>query len=182
MIQGSRARGALEDWTKRPTLVLGVGNPMRGDDGIGPAVCARLAGPLVVDCGDAPERYLDLARDPRVARVLFVDAVDFGAAPGEIAFWAASDLAERFGTTHDSGLALLARYIETGCGKPVALLGVQPAATGFGASMSAAAQEAVATVGGWLRGIISAGKKARRDTMARGRSTQGEMEGVWTRS
>lgn len=181
MIRGSRARPALEEWLEEPTLILGVGNPMRGDDGIGPAICARLSGPLVIDCGDAPERYLDLARSPEIARVLIVDAVDLGGTPGEIAFCSRSDLTERFGTTHNSGLALLARYVETEFGKPVALVGVQPAGTGFGASMSAAALEAVATLGGWLNGAISAGRKPHRGAAACGSATR-EMEGVWTHS
>jgi hydrogenase maturation protease len=169
VIRGAQVERALAEWMRSPALILGIGNPLRGDDAVGPMICTLADSPLAVDCADAPERYLDLARDGRVGRVLLVDAVDFGGPPGEVLFCATADLTERFGTTHDSGLAVLARYIETEYRKPVAVLGVQPGDTRFGAEMSAAALAAVATVGEWLNGAISLQK-------------QMEMEGAWTRS
>lgn len=169
MICGQGVEQALAEWSCGPTLVLGVGNTLRGDDAVGPMVCSRLASGRAVDCGDAPERYLGLAGDEGIERVLMVDAMDFGGGVGELAFCRLSDLTERFGTTHTSGLAVLIRFIEEEYGKPVAVLGVQPADTRFGARVHAAVQEAVDRVSELLRGAIS------------GRET-GEMEAAWTRS
>jgi len=148
---GSAAEQSLAEWLGAGTLVLCIGNPLRGDDAAGPAVCAALARPCAVDCSDAPERYLGLAGDPGVTRVLLVDAVDIGAAPGAVAFLLPNDLRERFGTTHDSGLALLCRYLEGEHGKPTALLGIQPVDTSFGAQMHAEVRGAVESVAAWLR-------------------------------
>jgi hypothetical protein len=45
----------------RRTLILGIGNPLRGDDGLGPALIKRLqgkVGAVMIDAGDAPENHL----------------------------------------------------------------------------------------------------------------------------
>jgi hydrogenase 3 maturation protease len=168
MISGAAVEQALSGWVRTSTLILGVGNPLRGDDAAGPMVCAQLGSPGAVDCGDAPERHLGLADDPNVGQVLIVDAMDFGGEPGEMAFCTAEDLVERFGTTHDSGLALLARFVEQQYGKPVAVLGIQPADTGFGAEVNAAVRAAVDRVSASLKPVVTP-----RET--------GEMEAAWTR-
>jgi len=165
MIRGPEAEAALARWLEIPTLVLGVGHPQRGDDALGPLVCAEAGVPHVVDCGDAPERFLGVAGDPAVSRVLFVDAMEFGGAPGEVAFCAADELREGAGTTHTTGLALLARYLQDSYGKPVAVLGVQPGNTAFGAEMDPAVQATAARV---------------RAALTRKASAQ--QEAAWTRS
>lgn len=164
MIRGDTIEQALAEWLGRPTLVLGVGNPLRGDDAAGPMVCAGLRSPRAVDCGDAPERYLGLAADARVNSVLLVDAMDFGGAAGEIAFCYPEDLVERFGTTHDSGLAVLARFIQQEYGKPVAVLGIQPSQTRFGTEMSTAVRGAIEKVIAWLQGGAWRGKPEELET------------------
>lgn len=169
MIRGRAVRDAVEGWVRLPTLVLGVGNSLRGDDAVGPLVCARVDGPRAVDCGDAPERYLGLAGEEWVGRVLLVDAVDFGGEVGEVVFCTSDELVERFGTTHDSGLALLTRFLEKAYGTPTALLGVQPGNTSFGAQVSAVVLAAVDEIASWL-------------TVAASQRKPGEVETAWTRS
>ena len=70
-----------------PTLVIGLGNPLMGDDGFGLAVLAelrerwRMPGDVeLVDGGTWGIRLLPLLDGAE--RVLFLDAVDRGAAPG----------------------------------------------------------------------------------------------------
>ena len=169
MIRGPAVRDAVADWLRAPTLILGVGNLLRGDDGVGPLVCARVNRPEAVDCGDAPERYLGVAGEDWVGRVLLVDAVDFGGEAGDLVFCTSDELVERFGTTHDSGLALLSRFLEKEYGTPTALLGVQPGDTSFGAQVSAAVQAAVDEMSSWLTAAMSQRKPR-------------EVEAAWTRS
>ena len=70
------------------TLVLGIGNPLLGDDGFGVEVIARLRGerswPQVelLDGGTAG-LYLLPHLEGR-AHILVVDAIDFGGRPGQI--------------------------------------------------------------------------------------------------
>jgi hydrogenase maturation protease len=70
----------------RPTLVLALGNPLRGDDGAGPAVLERLAvkglpnGVELIDGGLAGLEATLHLQDRR--RAIILDAADFGALPG----------------------------------------------------------------------------------------------------
>jgi hydrogenase maturation protease len=68
-------------------LVLGIGNPDRGDDGAGPAVAARLQGLLPADVEVAVhggEMAGLLARLEGAASAFLVDACLSGAPPGSI--------------------------------------------------------------------------------------------------
>ncbi len=93
-------------------VVIGIGNPDRGDDGVGQAVVRRLQGTLPDDieliehAGDATAL---VARLDGVSTAYFVDACSFGAAPGTVHRFdlATSPLpqSEPGPSTHDFGLA-----------------------------------------------------------------------------
>jgi hydrogenase maturation protease len=75
-------------------VVIGVGNAYRRDDGVGPAVAARLRGRHdveVVTCEQEPSRLLDAWAGAGLA--LVVDAVASGAEPGTIHRFDASERA-----------------------------------------------------------------------------------------
>ena len=70
-------------------LVLGVGNPMRGDDGVGPEVATRVAGlglsDLEVASETEPLALLDhLRQEPGHHVVVVVDATAPGPHPGRV--------------------------------------------------------------------------------------------------
>jgi hydrogenase maturation protease len=71
----------------RPTIVLGLGNPLMGDDGVGLAALERLREGWdlppdieLVDGGTWGMNLLPIIED--AGRVLLMDAIDVGAAPG----------------------------------------------------------------------------------------------------
>jgi hydrogenase maturation protease len=73
--------------SERPTVVIGLGNPLMTDDGIGLALLARLQArgpfepsPIYVDGGTWGMNLLHTIED--AGRVLFLDAVNVGAEPG----------------------------------------------------------------------------------------------------
>ena len=75
-------------------VVVGVGNPYRGDDGAGPAVAERVrarrpAGVEVVTCEQEASRVIDAIEGCDAA--VLVDASASGAAPGTIHRFDASD-------------------------------------------------------------------------------------------
>ena len=72
---------------ERPTVVIGLGNPLMTDDGVGLALLAELQArgpfrpePIFVDGGTWGMNLLPTIED--AGRVLFLDAVNFGAEPG----------------------------------------------------------------------------------------------------
>lgn len=128
----------------RRALLVGVGNPLRGDDAVGSLLAGRLAErglDAAIDAETVPENYLGTLLDAPADLILFVDAADHGEAPGACCLGPARILAERCSSTHAPSLLLLARMLE-GRGKEVWLLGIQPQATEIAAPLSAAVREA----------------------------------------
>jgi coenzyme F420 hydrogenase subunit delta len=83
----------LPDFCSKPTLVLGCGNTLFGDDGFGCAVIDHIQDRYVVpddvclcDTGTGVRKLLfTLCLSPvRPARIVIVDAIDAGRAPGEV--------------------------------------------------------------------------------------------------
>lgn len=74
--------------SKPVTVVIGLGNPLMGDDGLGIAVAQRLADwglpddVQVVDGGTWGLNLLPVIEDAE--RVILVDAIDVGEAPGTL--------------------------------------------------------------------------------------------------
>jgi hydrogenase 3 maturation protease len=133
--------------------VVGVGQALRGDDGAGPAVVARvreLLPPdealLLLDAAHAPENVLGrlIRFNPDV--VLFIDAVRAGAPPGAVRWLAAGAAEAAGGSTHTLPLAMLAEFITAETGAAVYVIGIQPATTEFSAGLSPSVAVAVAGV------------------------------------
>lgn len=141
-----------------PTLVLALGNPDRGDDGVGQAVLRDLAerGPLpatveVLDGGMAGLETCLLLQGRR--RALIIDAADMGLAPGA---WRSLEVTEpllagelRPGVVHSAGLkeALQLAAALDQLPQRVTIFGVQPETIDWGSGLSHWVARAVPAVG-----------------------------------
>ncbi len=158
----------LQEFLRGKTLVLGIGNAMLGDDGAGPRLIELLRpaeGPdlRVIDGETAPERHLGEVEAAQPGVALLVDAVDWGGAPGEIAFLDEENLPPRACTTHDVSLRLVLQYLRLSTGAKVGLLGIQPAQTRFGAGLSPEVEETVRRVAEMLGARGNRQEARRRD-------------------
>ena len=134
--------------------IAGVGDLRRGDDGAGPAVARLLAEagtPGVFDCGSAPEIETWRIREYAPETVVFVDAVDFGGAPGELAFLEVDQLRSEGFDAHRAPLRLTMQYLELELGVKCYLLGIQPADVRFGAPMCQEVKRTVDSVVGIMQ-------------------------------
>jgi len=135
------------------TLVLGLGNPLRGDDGVGPWIVAELnrrglpEGVTALDGGTGGLDLLQVLEGWE--RVVVVDAADVGQTPGRFVRFKPeqarlSKTVDPF-SLHHAGLAeVLALADALGQELPdMVILGVQPARIGWGAGMSPAVQAAL---------------------------------------
>ncbi len=123
----------------KKAVLLGVGNLLRGDDAIGPALAGRLQGKVaatVIDAGDVPENYLGVVTAAQPEVVVIVDAAELGATPGDAAIIEVSDLGGSVLSTHNASLSLFLQVLRSEIQPDVVVLGVQPSSTGYGASMS----------------------------------------------
>lgn len=154
--------------------VMGIGNEGRGDDRAGLRVARllrRLALPRggsgggspggtgslsladVIVAGTAPEAYAGAVAASSPDTVLLVDAADLGEAPGAVALAGEEELLARPGwEVHRPPLALLMRYLALRTEARVLLLGIQPADTAWGASLTPAVRRATGDV---VRGLLA---------------------------
>jgi hydrogenase maturation protease HycI len=133
----------LNDLAKRlrgkRAVILGVGNPLQGDDAVGPSLVDHLQGRIeatLIYGGEVPENYLSSILTARPEVVLIVVALELGAEPGSVAIMDANRLRAIENFTRNPGLAFLAVTIQDGSGAEVILVGVQPEATQFASQMS----------------------------------------------
>ncbi len=146
--------------TPPPVLVIGVGNLLMGDDGIGCRVLAELQrdpppGTRLIDAGTAVVNLL--ADLEQAAAVLFIDAFQRGGAAGSTYVLEAQDVAAPAlrASLHDVGLASALRWLAPAHrAKPMLLLGIEPACLDFGAELSAPLREAMPAVLGTARSLI----------------------------
>jgi hydrogenase maturation protease len=126
--------------------VVAVGNPLRGDDGVGPAVLERLrenpiSGVDLIDIGSDPLDVVETLLD--ADKVIVIDAARLDREAGHFEIFRAEDLIEMPGgnpfSTHEYGLAEglnLARAL--GCLPDVRIIGIQPQQIELGAGLSSA--------------------------------------------
>ena len=128
----------VPDYYQKDLLILGVGNPLFGDDGFGPAVAEEVerrgqvpSFAAVLDVGTGVREILfDLILSPdRPKEVIIVDALDCGREPGEI-FKVKIDEVPKL-KSHDFSLHLapslnLLQELRDNAGVKVTILAAQP--------------------------------------------------------
>jgi len=114
----------------KPLLVIGLGNPLMGGDGIGCTVAGRLAADSRLPaCAEVISGGTDLLQyagqmEGR-SRVVVIDALADGAAPGSVAaFEEASGLDERQDHAHHLSAAQAIRLLRMITPVPCTLLGI----------------------------------------------------------
>jgi len=139
---------------------MGLGNVQDGDDGFGVrlAEALALAGvPDVLVAGTAPEQWVGRCVDSAFDHLVFLDALDAGAAPGSVVFLNAQELAARFPqiSTHNISLGVLAKYVESNGRSRAWLLGAQPASLKPSPALSPAIQTTLAILTELITGVLS---------------------------
>ena len=132
------------------TVIVGIGNVLKGDDGAGPLVCEQLAGKVcaeLIDAGTVPENYIQPIIKKAPQNLLIIDAIDFGASPGTISIFEPEQLNSSAFSTHTLSPRLFAdmvcRNIKGGGNVDVYFVGIQPAQTQLGQSISPDVGQAV---------------------------------------
>lgn len=135
------------------TLVLGLGNPLRGDDGIGPRIIEGLTrrelpeGVVALDGGTGGLDLMHILAEWE--RAVIVDAADCGREPGQFVRFA-PDQAQLLGAPdrfsfHHAGLSEVLTLADAlGRSLPeMVIFGVQPAQIGWGEGLSPAVEAAI---------------------------------------
>ena len=139
---------------KGKVILVGVGNPLRGDDGFGPHLVERLRGhvrAVCLDAGTTPENYAGKIVKENPDTILLVDAVHLNRAPGEYALLEKADILSSGFTTHDISPRLFIEYLETQTRAKIYLLGVQPKNLSLDGEMSGPVSRAVDELASQIR-------------------------------
>jgi hydrogenase 3 maturation protease len=140
-------RQTLERLRKRCTqprlAVLGVGNELRGDDGIGPLVLRalqiNLAGHdrlFLADAGPAPENFTGALRRFAPHLVILIDAAVLDETPGTTRWIDPGETDGFSASSHTLPPSILVEYLAAELSCEVFLIGVQPQDSSFGAPLS----------------------------------------------
>jgi hydrogenase 3 maturation protease len=166
----------LAAWMQGEVVVVGIGNPLRGDDAAGSMVASRieaLPSVSVIDAEDVPENYVAAVVNRRPDTIVLIDSVDSDSAPGSVVLLSRDQLAGYCPSTHRVPVSLLMRLFERETHARVVLIGIQPAHTRFLEPMSEAAETAAGQIAGALNRAL-AGRRPPARRVAAG-SFKGEM-------
>lgn len=126
----------LKKCLKGKILILGIGNPLRSDDGFGSILAKRLKDKIeavVIDAQSTPENYLNKLVEENPDTVLILDAADFQAEPAQVRLF---DPHQAQGmnhfSTHNLPLNLLVEFIEHSCQADIVFLALQPKSVSLG--------------------------------------------------
>jgi hydrogenase 3 maturation protease len=129
--------------------VCGIGNRIRGDDGIGPEVIRALRPDvaemdvLLLDCEYSPESLLGKLQEYSPDKVILIDAVDMKQKPGSIGIVDIHSIKKQTMSTHKLPLNMFIDYLQSRMKFKLLFIGVQPKHTGFNQEMSEEARKAV---------------------------------------
>lgn len=145
---------------KRVVLV-GMGHPLCSDDFAGSYVVKKIIvqakhklseGVYLFDCEDNVEALITRIADVEAAHVVFVDACEMEAEPGETRLISVTQTSYPFFTTHGVPLKLLAEQLLSK--SQVWILAIQPKRTDFGEHLSPEIRVAADSVSNFLATIL----------------------------
>ena len=140
------------------TVIVGMGNILKGDDGAGPLVCEQLERAKIsaglIDAGTVPENYIQqiIKKAPRT--LLVIDAIDFGAEAGTIKIFKPDQLNSHVISTHTLSPRLFVDIIRRSIQVDVYFVGIQPSQTELGQSVSVAVGRAIDQIYGIIAEIF----------------------------
>ncbi|MGV9168382.1 MAG: hydrogenase maturation peptidase HycI [Promethearchaeia archaeon] len=124
----------------KKTAILGIGNELRTDDGLGPYIISglQISDPdlMIEDVGSVPEAFAKPVADFEAEKVILIDAANMGKPVGHIELVTKDRIGGIAISTHSMPLSLLMTYLEERSGAQTILLGVQPRNVSFGEGLT----------------------------------------------
>lgn len=113
------------------TVIVGIGNILKGDDGAGPLICQQLKQAKIsaelIDAGTVPENYIQPIIKKAPQNLLVIDAIDFRGEPGSIKIFKPEQLDSIVISTHSLSPGLFVDLVCKNVSVDVYFIGIQPA-------------------------------------------------------
>ena len=132
--------------TGSKTLIVGIGNTLKADDGAGPLVCQKLTDKTsaeLLDAATVPENYIQPIIKKAPQTLLVIDAIDFGDSPGSIKIFKPQQLNSIVISTHTLSPHLFVDMIRRDLDVDIYFIGIQPAQTQLGQPVSPPVAQAI---------------------------------------
>ena len=136
----------LNKLSNSTTLILTIGNTLKGDDAVGPLLYEQLKGKIsieMINAGTVPENYIQTIIRKTPENLLVIDAIDFAASPGTIRIFESKQLNSLIISTHSLSPRMFVDMITQEIDVNVIFLGIQPLQTQMGYPLSTAVDKTV---------------------------------------
>ena len=128
----SQLKNFLNDFEK--LIVLGVGNELKCDDGVGPYIIKRLQEQIVedkdrflfIDAQTVPENFTGKIKKEEPSHLIIVDACLMGGKPGDMKIVDKNDFANIGISTHSMSLSFFVKYLEQDTDFGIIFVGIEP--------------------------------------------------------
>lgn len=156
----------LKSKLKGKVIILGMGNTLRSDDGVGSILASRLRDKIsfeVFDVALSPENYLEKIIKEKPDTIIVIDAADFGGLPGEFKVLEAKDIkTTNFFSTHNASISLVINYLQSHLKVDIIILIIQPKTIIFGDKLSQEIAKSINILEGWFYETAKAKEKGCR--------------------
>ena len=133
----SQLSNFLEDCEK--LIVLGVGNELKSDDGVGPYIIKKLKEEnienknlLFIDAETVPENFTGKIRKEKPTHLIIVDACLMDSQPGDMQIVNKYEFANIGISTHSMSLSFFVRYLEKDNDIRIIFVGIEPETMDWG--------------------------------------------------
>ncbi len=109
-------------------FLMGVGNKLRGDDGVGVFIAENFTDPnwFVCNCTTVPENYTSVVKKYNPEILVMVDAAQMNLSPGAFRRIASEQIQDVGLGTHAMSLSVTMNYLKPVVKKEIVFIGIQP--------------------------------------------------------
>ena len=155
----SQLRNFLSDCEK--LIVLGIGNEVKSDDGVGPAIIKKLKAEnienknlLFIDSKTVPENFTGKIRKENPTHLIIVDACLMDLKPGDMKLVNRYDFVNIGISTHSMSLSFFVKFLEKDSDIKITFVGIEPQTMEMGDTLSENVEKAACEFIEILKGII----------------------------
>ncbi len=156
----SQLSNFLEGFEK--LIVLGVGNELKCDDGVGPYIIKKLKEEniedenrlLFINAETVPENFTGKIRKEKPTHLIIVDACLMDGEPGDMKIVNKHDFANIGISTHSMSLSFFVRYLEKDTDFGIIFVGIEPESMDYADKPTPKVEGAANNFINTLKGII----------------------------
>ena len=142
-------------------IVLGVGNDLKCDDGVGPFIIKRLKEEdiedenlIFINAETVPENFTGKLRKENPTHIIIVDACLMNGNPGDMQIVDKDDFSNIGISTHSMSLSYFVKYLEKDNDFKIIFVGIEPESLDYGENLTEDVEKTAFEFINILKGII----------------------------